>query len=255
MENVFSCCAGLDVHKESVEACVRRIEPNGRLHQQTHHWGTMTGDLMAMADWMTAQGVTHVAMESTGVFWKPIYNILEGHFTMLLVNARHLKQVPGRKSDVRDCQWIAQLLQYGLLKGSFIPPRSQRELRDLTRHRTQLVEEKARAANRIHKVLQDTNIKLSSVATDVLGASGRAMLEALITGEEDPVKLADLAQRKLRGKIPQLEKALEGHLTEHHRFMLKLLWKQLAQQEELIAELDRKIEEQTRPFAAEIDHR
>jgi len=208
---------------------------------------------MAMADWMTAQGVTHVAMESTGVFWKPIYNILEGRFTMLLVNARHLKQVPGRKSDVRDCQWIAQLLQYGLLKASFIPPRSQRELRDLTRHRTQLVEEKARAANRIHKVLQDTNIKLSSVATDVLGASGRAMLEALITGEEDPVKLADLAQRKLRGKIPQLEKALEGHLTEHHRFMLKLLWKQLAQQEELIAELDSRIEEQTRPFAAEID--
>src|SRR6516165_8316174 len=253
MENVFPCCAGLDVHKESVEACVRRIEPNGRLHQQTHHWGTMTCDLLAMADWMTAQGVTHVAMESTGVFWKPIYNILEGHFTMLLVNARHLKQVPGRKSDVRDCQWIAQLLQYGLLKGSFIPPRSQRELRDLTRHRTQLVEEKARTANRIHKVLQDTNIKLSSVATDVLGASGRAMLEALITGEEDPVKLADLAQRKLRGKIPQLEKALEGHLTEHHRFMLKLLWKQLAQQEELIAELDSRIEEQTRPFAAEID--
>jgi transposase len=253
MENVFPCCAGLDVHKESVEACVRRIEPNGRVHSETHHWGTMTGDLMAMADWMTAQGVTHVAMESTGVFWKPIYNILEGRFTMLLVNARHLKQVPGRKSDVRDCQWIAQLLQYGLLKASFIPPRSQRELRDLTRHRTQLVEEKARAANRIHKVLQDTNIKLSSVATDVLGASGRAMLEALITGEEDPVKLADLAQRKLRGKIPQLEKALEGHLTEHHRFMLKLLWKQLAQQEELIAELDSRIEEQTRPFAAEID--
>ena len=253
MENVFSCCAGLDVHKESVEACVRRIEPNGRVHSETHHWGTMTGDLMAMADWMTAQGVTHVAMESTGVFWKPIYNILEGRFTMLLVNARHLKQVPGRKSDVRDCQWIAQLLQYGLLKASFIPPRSQRELRDLTRHRTQLVEEKARAANRIHKVLQDTNIKLSSVATDVLGASGRAMLEALITEEEDPVKLADLAQRKLRGKIPQLEKALEGHLTEHHRFMLKLLWKQLAQQEELIAELDSRIEEQTRPFAAEID--
>lgn len=253
MENIFPCCAGLDVHKESVEACVRRIEPNGRWHQQTRHWGTMTRDLLAMADWMAAQGVTQVAMESTGVFWKPIYNILESRFTMLLVNARHLKQVPGRKSDVRDCQWIAQLLQYGLLKGSFIPPRSQRELRDLTRHRTQLVEEKTRTANRIHKVLQDTNIKLSSVATDVLGVSGRAMLEALITGEEDPVKLAHLAQRKLRSKIPELEKALEGHLTEHHRFMLQLLWKQLAQQEELIAELDRKIEEQTRPFAAEID--
>src|SRR5205807_813110 len=183
MENIFPCCAGLDVHKESVEACVRRIEPNGRGHQQTRHWGTMTRDLLAMADWMAAQGVTQVAMESTGVFWKPIYNILESRFTMLLVNARHLKQVPGGKSDVRDCQWIAQLLQYGLLKGSFIPPRSQRELRDLTRHRTQLVEEKTRTANRIHKVLQDTNIKPSSVATDVLGVSGRAMLEALITGE------------------------------------------------------------------------
>jgi transposase len=174
MEEVFGCCTGWDVHKESVEACVRRIESN--LHQETRHWGTMTRDLLAMADWMVAEGVTHVAMESTGAFWKPIYNILEDRFTMLLVNARHLKQVPGRKSDVRDCQWIAQLLQYGLLKGSFIPPRSQRQLRDLTRHRTQLVEEKTRAANRIHKVLEDANIKLSSVATDVLGASGRAML-------------------------------------------------------------------------------
>ena len=135
MENVFPCCAGLDVHKQSVEACVRRIEPNSRLHQQTRHWGTMTRDLLAMADWMIAQGVTHVAMESTGVFWKPIYNILESRFTMLLVNARHIKQVPGRKSDVRDCQWIAQLLQYGLLKGSFIPPRSARVARsDPTPH-------------------------------------------------------------------------------------------------------------------------
>jgi transposase len=253
MEEVFTCCAGLDVHKESVEACVRRIESNGRSQQETRHWGTMTRDLLAMAEWLAAERVTHVAMESTGVFWKPIYNILEGRFTMLLVNARHLKQVPGRKSDVRDCQWIAQLLQYGLLKGSFIPPRSQRELRDLTRYRTKLVEEKTRTANRIHKVLEDANIKLSSVATDVLGVSGRAMLEALIQGKEDPVKLADLAQRKLRGKIPELEKALEGHLTEHHRFLLQLLWKQLAQQEELIADLDHKIEEQTRPFAAEID--
>jgi transposase len=252
MEEVFTCCGGLDVHKESIEACVRRIESSGHLHHETRHWGTMTRDLLAMANWMAGEGVTHVAMESTGVFWKPIYNILEGRFTILLVNARHLKQVPGRKSDVRDCQWIAQLLQYGLLKGSFIPPRSQRELRDLTRHRTQLVEEKTRTANRIHKLLEDANIKLSSVATDVLGVSGRAMLDALIQGEEDPVKLADLAQRKLRGKIPQLEKALEGHLTGHHRFLLQVLRKQLAQQEELIVELDRRIEELTRPFTAQI---
>jgi transposase len=253
MEDIFCCCAGLDVHKESVEACVRLMEPNGRLHQQTRHWGTTTQEILAMSDWMAAQGVTHVAMESTGVYWKPLYNILESRFTVMLVNARHLKQVPGRKSDVRDCQWIAQLLQHGLLKGSFIPPRGQRELRDLTRHRTQLVEEKTRTANRIHKVLQDANIKLASVATNILGVSGRAMLEALIEGEGNPVKLADLAQGQLRGKIPELEKALEGHLTEHHRFMLQLLWKQLAQQEELIAALDSRIEEQTRPFAAEIE--
>jgi len=253
MEEVFTCCAGLDVHKESIEACVRRIEPNGRLHQETRHWGTMTGDLLAMAEWMTAQGVTQVAMESTGVFWKPIFNILENRFSVLLVNARHIKQVPGRKSDIRDCQWIAQLLQHGLLKGSFIPPRSQRDLRDLTRYRTQLANEKVRTANRIHKVLEDTNIKLSSVATDILGISGRAMLEALIRGEENPVKLADLAQRRLRGKIPQLERALQGHLTEHHRFMLQLLWKQLADQEKLIDELDDKIKKQARPLAAELD--
>lgn len=253
MEEIYTCCAGLDVHKESVEACVRRMEASGRLHQQTRHWGTMTQELRAMADWMAAQGVTHVAMESTGVYWKPIYNLLESRFTVLLVNARHLKQVPGRKSDIRDCQWIAQLLQHGLLKGSFIPPRAQRELRDLTRHRTQLVEEKARTANRIHKVLEDANIKLASVASDILGVSGRAMLEALIEGQQDAVKLADLAQRQLRGKIPELERALEGQVTAHHRFMLQLLWKQLAQQEELIAELDVRIEEQTRPFADEID--
>ena len=253
MENIFPCCAGLDVHKESVEACVRRLEPTGPLPQQTRHWGTMTRDLLMMSDWLAAQGVTHVAMESTGVYWKPIYNILESRFTVLLVNARHLKQVPGRKSDVRDCQWIAQLLQHGLLKGSFIPPRPQRELRDLTRHRVQLGEEKTRTVNRIQKVLEDANIKLASVATDIMGVSGRAMLEALIAGREDPVQLADLAQRQLRGKIPELQKALEGHLTEHHRFMLRLLWKQLAQQEELIAQLDGKIEEHTRPFADEIE--
>jgi transposase len=253
MDNVFPRCAGLDVHKASVEACVRRMEASGRLHQQTRHWGTMTRDILAMADWMAAQGVTHVAMESTGVYWKPIYNILESRFTVLLVNARHLKQVPGRKSDIRDCQWIAQLLQHGLLKGSFIPPRPQRELRDLARHRTQLVEEKTRTVNRIHKVLEDTNIKLASVATDILGVSGRAMLEAMIEGQKDPTQLADLAQGQLRGKIPELEKALEGHLTEHHRFMLRLLWKQLTQQEALIAELDSRIEEQTHPFADEIE--
>ena len=253
MENILARCAGLDVHKESVEACVRRIEPNGRVHSETRRWGTMTRDLLVMADWLAAEGVTDVAMESTGVFWKPIFNILESRFTVLLVNARHLKQVPGRKSDVRDCQWIAQLLQCGLLKGSFIPLRPQRELRDLTRHRTQLVEEKTRTINRIQKVLEDANIKLASVASDVMGVSGRAMIERLIEGETDPHKLADLAQKQLRGKIPELVKALEGKLTDHNRFLLKLLWKELAQQEELVADLDAKIEEHMRPFTREIE--
>jgi len=253
MEHIVARCAGLDVHKESVEACVRRIEANGRVHSETRHWGTMTRDLLEMADWLEAEGVTDVAMESTGVFWKPIFNILESRFVVLLVNARHLKQVPGRKSDVRDCQWIAQLLQCGLLKGSFIPPRPQRDLRDLTRHRTQLVEAKTRTINRIQKVLEDANIKLASVASDVMGVSGRAMIQRLIGGETNPCKLADLAQRQLRGKIPDLEKALEGKLTNHHRFLLKLLWKELSQQEELITELDSKIEEHTRPHAAEIE--
>ena len=210
MENIFPRCAGLDVHKESVEACVRRMESAARPQQQTRHWGTMTRDLLEMADWLEAEGVTDVAMESTGVFWKPIFNILESRFVVLLVNARHLKQVPGRKSDVRDCQWIAQLLQCGLLKGSFIPPRPQRDLRDLTRHRTQLVEAKTRTINRIQKVLEDANIKLASVASDVMGVSGRAMIQRLIGGETNPCKLADLAQRQLRGKIPDLEKALAG---------------------------------------------
>jgi len=154
METIFARCAGLDIHKETVEATVRILEGN-KVQQQTRRWGTMTGEVRAMGEWLEAQGVTHLAMESTGVFWKPLYNILESRFTLILVNARHLKQVPGRKSDVRDSQWIAQLLQYGLLRGSFIPARAQRELRDLTRHRTQLVGEQTRVANRIHKVLED----------------------------------------------------------------------------------------------------
>ena len=250
METLIVCCAGLDVHQESVEACVRRQEANRPLHKQTRHWGTMTRDLQALADWMAAPGVTHVAMESTGVYGKPIYNLLESRFTVLRVNARHLKQVPGRKTDIRDCEWIAQLLQHGLLQGSFIPPRPQREWRDLTRHHTQLVEEKGRTLNRLQKVREDAHIKLASVATDILGASGRAMRQALRDGEEDPLKLAELAQRKLRGKIPELEKALEGRVTGHPRFLLRLLGKQLRQQEEVIAELETRIEELTRPCAA-----
>jgi transposase len=187
-------------------------------------------------------------MESTGVFWKPVYNILEEQFEILLVNARHIKNVPGRKTDVKDCEWIAQLLQYGLLRGSYIPPRPQRELRDLTRMRTQLTREMSSVANRIHKVLEDTNVKLGVVATDILGVSGRNMIQALIAGETDTVKLADMARGRLRDKIPLLEQALVGKITEHHQFMLKALMDQLIYLESQIERFNQRIEDAARPF-------
>ncbi len=251
-ETIFARCAFLDVHKQTVEATVRLLQGQ-QVQQETRRWGTMTGQIQAMADWLAAQGVTHVGMESTGVFWKPIYNILETRFTVVLTNPRHMKQVPGRKSDVRDSQWGAQLLQCGLLRGSFIPLRWQRELRDLTRYRAQLEAEQTRVANRLHKVLQDANIKLGSVATDILGMSGRAMIHALIEGEQDAVKLADMAQGKLRTKLPELKLALEGRVTPHHRLMLRMLWRELQAVEELIAEVDRQVQEVTRPFTPQIE--
>lgn len=243
MDALYCCCAGLDVHKQSIQACVRHLAPNGRVDDETRQFGTMTGQILALGDWLAAQGVTHVAMESTGVYWKPIWNLLEGQFTLLLCNARDIKQVPGRKTDVRDCQWLAQLLQYGLLKASFVPARPLRELRDLTRQRVQLANEHTAAANRLQKVLEDANIKLSSVVSDVLGVSGRAMLRALIAGEQDPERLADLAQRRLRDKIPQLVEALRGHVGEHHRFMLRHHLEHLSHLEEMIAELETRIDE------------
>ena len=249
MEIVLGCCAGMDVHKDSVEVCVRRMGEGGKVEQQVRHWGTMTRDLVEMADWLKAEGVTHVAMESTGVYWKPIFNILEEGFEILLANARHLKNVPGHKTDIKDCQWIGQLLQHGLLKGSFIPPRGQRELRDLTRQRAQLTDESSRTINRIQKVLEDGNVKLGSVASNVVGVSGRRMLEEIVRGQDDPAQLADLAQRRLRAKIPQLQEALYGKLTEHHRWMLGLLLDQLRTSEKFIARLDERIAQLTRPLA------
>jgi transposase len=212
-------------------------------------WLTLTADLLALADWLAEHGVTHVAMESTGVYWKPVFNLLEGVVHVILVNAEHVKQVPGRKTDVKDCQWLAQLLQHGLLKASFVPPEPIRALRDLTRQRTQLIQERSAAANRIQKVLEDANIKLASVATDVLGASGRDMLEALIAGETDPAKLADLARKRLREKIPHLQLALRGRVTEHHRFLLCLHLDHVTQLEELLGRLNVRIEEALAPFA------
>jgi len=248
MEAIFRCCAGFDVHSETVAVCVRRIDDRGEIHAEVRTFLTMTRDLLALCDWLITEGVTHIAMESTGVFWKPIYNILEGQFQILLVNARHIKNVPGRKTDVKDCEWIAQLLQYGLLRGSFIPPQPQRELRDLTRTRTQLTREMASVANRIHKVLEDANIKLGLVATDVLGVSGRKMIKALIEGETDTVKMADMARGRLRDKIALLEEALVGKVTEHHQFLLKALMDHLVYLESQIERFNQRIEEAARPF-------
>jgi transposase len=214
----------------------------------------MTAQLLELADWLAAEGVTDAAMESTGVYWKPVFNLLEGHVQVTLVNAQHIKQVPGRKTDVRDCEWLAQLLQHGLLKASFVPPRPTRELRDLTRQRTQLVRQTASVANRIQKVLEDANIKLGSVASDVLGESGRDMLRALIAGETDPDKLADLARQRLRAKIPALRLALRGRVTDHHRFLLQLHLDQLQALEGLIGRLGERIAEVLVPFAPALDN-
>jgi transposase len=242
MDVVYRCCAGIDVHKKMVMVCVLRWHASGKREKEVRKYATMTGDLLALSDWLGSLGVTHVAMESTGVYWKPIYNILEERFEVLLCNARHVKNVPGRKTDVRDCEWLAQLLQHGLLEPSFIPPRAQRDLRDLTRHRTQLVGEKTRVANRIQKVLEDANVKLASVASDPLGVSGRDMIRALIAGETEPGRLAELARRKLRGKIPELRRAMMGRVTEHHRYLLGTLMGHLAFLEAQIAQLEARIE-------------
>jgi len=246
MDTIYSRVAGLDVHQKSVEVCVRCRQQTGKLFSQVRSFGTMTRDLRALADYLESLDVTHVAMEATGVLWKPVWNILDGRFVMLLVNPHHLKKVPGRKTDIKDAQWIAQLLECGLLRGSFVPPRPVRQLRDLTRHRAQLAGEHTRVANRIHKVLEDANVKLGAVASDVLGKSGRAMLRSLLDGEEDPSRLAELALGQLRKKIPQLRLALEGHFTEHHRFLLRQMLSHLNYLEEQSEQFSQQITPQLR---------
>jgi transposase len=252
MDTLHPHCAGLDVHKDTVVACVRHVSANGRVTKAVRTFATWTASLLELADWLGSEGVTHVALESTGVYWKPVYHILEGAFTLLLVNASHLKKVPGRKTDVKDCEWIAQLLQHGLLRPSFVPPAPVRELRELTRQRVQLVADKSRVANRIQKLLEDANCKLGSVATDVLGQSGRAILRALVAGETDPEKLAELAVGRLRVKIPQLQQALQGRVTEHHRFLLGLLLDQVSQLEGLVERLVGRITEVLAPYEEKV---
>jgi transposase len=243
MDTLFAKVAGLDVHLKGIQCAVRCRQESGKLFTQVRSFGTMTRDLRALADYLQALGVTHVAMEATGVLWKPVWNILEGRFTLILVNPRHLKKVPGRKTDVTDAEWIANLLQCGLLRGSFVPPRALRDLRDLTRFRVQLAGEHTRVANRIHKLLEDANIKLGAVASDLLGKSGRMMLRALLSGQEDVNVLANMALGRLRGKIPQLKLALEGHCTEHHRYMLRRLLSHLGYLERQTEQLSWRIQQ------------
>ena len=242
MDTIYERVAGLDVHKTFIMCCARMVDPKGKATHEIRRFGTMTSELLELADWLNARGVTHVAMESTAVLWKPVWNILDTYdFDLLLANAKELKQVPGRKSDVKDSQWIAQLLSCGLLKSSFVPTRAQRNLRDLTRHRARLNGERTRCVNRIHKILQDANIKLSSVASDILGVTGRDILDALVAGQADPEALSKLARGKLRKKIPQLNQALRGLVTEHHRFMLQQLLEHLAMLETQLAQFNQRI--------------
>jgi transposase len=257
-EVVYARCCGLDVHKDTVVACVRLAGPAGRVEQEVRTFGTTTRALLELGDWLAEKNVAAIAMESSGVFWKPVWNLLEGRnnqqgqlMELMLVNARHIKNVPGRKTDVKDCQWIAQLLAAGLLSPSFVPPRPQRELRDLTRQRAQLISDKTRVVNRLQKVLEDANIKLASVATDVLGVSGRAMLKALIEGKMTPAQMADLSKMKLRAKIPQLTEALNGGVNDHHRFMLKTVLDQVEYLERQISWFDERIEAVMSPLERE----
>ena len=245
---LYPRCAGIDVHQKTATVCVRILDQSRRAPSETRTFRTMTADLLDMKGWLAEHGCTHVAIESTGVYWKPVFNVLEDQFTVVLANARHVKAVPGRKTDVRDAEWLADLLQHGLIRGSFIPPAPIRELRELTRYRTTLVQDRTREVNRIQKALETCNIKLGAVASDVLGVSGRAMIEAIIAGTEDPVQLADLAKRKLRAKLPQLEAALAGRVQPHHRVLLRQSLDHVDFLDRSIAELDRQIEERMAPF-------
>lgn len=249
MDIVIPRCCGIDVHKKSLVACVRLLGPQGTVTRHIRTFGTMTDDLRALAAWLQEAGVTHAAIESTGVLWKPVWNVLESTVTLVLVNPRDVKQVPGRKTDVSDAEWIAQLLQCGLLRRSFVPPLALRELRDLTRNRTILEQQRAAVVNRLHKVLEDANLKLGTVVSDIVGVSGRAMLRAVIAGETDAVVLANLARRSLRRKIPQLQRALAGHVTPHHRFVLGRLLTELDFIDQEADAYSRQILDATQPFA------
>lgn len=253
MDVVHAKCAGLDVHQQSVVACVR-LGTGKAVTYQVRTFGTSTPDLLALSDWLTTHGCTHVALESTGVFWKPIWAVLDGAFELVLANAMHIRNIPGRKSDVNDATWIADLLAHGLIRSSFVPPAPVQELRDLTRTRKQLVREIAQHTLRIQKTLETANVKLTSVLADILGRSGRAILAALVAGETDPARLAALANDKVRASPAELTAALHGRVTAHHRFMLQLHLGQIAALETAVRDVEARLAEALAPFRAAVDH-
>ena len=253
MDRIIERCAGLDVHKDSVTACVRVPGAPGGRDQKTQTFGTTTRSLLALRDWLAAWGVTVVGMESTGGYWKPVYALLEDDFEPWLLNAHHLKAVPGRKTDVRDAEWIGQLVEHGLVRASFVPPRDIRELRDLTRYRKALIQERPREVQRRDKVLQDAGIKLSAVAPDVLGVSGRAMLAALVEGTRDPAGLGELAKGQLRKTLPQRREALVGRFRGHHALLVGELLAHIEDLEDAIERLSQEGERRLGPFAREVE--
>ena len=251
MQTLVERGCGLDVHQATVVACLLIVLKNGQVQKQVRTFGTTTRELMGLREWLLSGGCTHVAMESTGVYWKPIYAILEGAFEIVVANAQHVKKVPGRKTDVKDAEWIADLLCHGLLRPSFVPPSPIRELRDLTRYRRKLVESRTAERNRLLKLLETANIKLASVATDVFGVSGLLMLHALVEGKATAQEMAELAKKQLRKKIPELELALEGKVEEHHRFLLRVQLRRLRAVEEDLSILEQRIQEKLKPYAAQ----
>lgn len=252
MERLFERCAGLDIHKDTVVACVRVPGEGGKRDQQARTFGTTTEQLLVLLDWLRSWEVTLVGMESTGIYWRPVYYLLEDHMECWLLNARHLRNVPGRKTDVKDAEWICQLVEHGLVRASFVPPREIRELRDLTRYRKAQIEERTREVQRLEKTLQDAGIKLSSVASKVLGVSGRLMLDALISGTHDPEVLAELAKGQLRNKLPALREALQGRFTGHHALIVGRQLAHIDFLDEAIAELSHQVDEVIAPFAHKV---
>jgi transposase len=247
MEILHPKCAGLDVHRDTVVACAR-IASDGAVAQDVRTFGATTKELMTLSEWLTDHGVTHVAMEATGVYWQPVWHVLEGSFELVLANAMHIKNVPGRKTDVNDATWIADLLAHGLIRGSFVPPAPVQDLRMLTRTRKQLVRERASHVQRVDKILQDANLKLGSVLTDIMGQSGRAILDAIIKGETDPAKLVLLVTKRVKASRDKITEALRGKVTANHRFLLKLHLGQADALQAAIEEIDREVGERLDPF-------